>query len=194
MDKYRKIYQKYKSEVIVSLITAFICFLLKSIIIYIKDGGKIVTDLLINYFYYKMGRISNLAILEVISSFILAFFIAFLIVVSIHFIFGYKLNKSNIVIRKKSKKLTGLLCVISIMIFFIYFFTLTYCIESKHKFDLQMTALKPYILEKEYDMLYSEWVTMMGKDDYQRIQKEIHKLKCEYVITDKEIRKIICKK
>ena len=56
-----------------------------------------------------------------------------------------------------------------------------------------MTTLKPYITQEKYDLLYSEWVTMYGKKDYKRIQKELFNLRCEYLIKNEDIKNAICK-
>lgn len=42
-------------------------------------------------------------------------------------------------------------------------------------------------------MLYSEWVSMYGKKDYKKIQKELFNLRCKYLIKNEDIKKVVCK-
>ena len=201
MTKSKDTYNKYKSEVIVSVITAFICFLGKTILVYLKDTGSKFVDVFGNYIYYQMARIDNLALLEFFASFILGVFAAFCFFEFIFFIFiSNRKTKENIkkislpIVRNNYfRTITSILGCLSIVFVIFYSFCIIYCLDCKRSFDLKMTTLKPYITQEKYDLLYSEWVTMYGKKDYKRIQKELFNLRCEYLIKNEDIKNAICK-
>lgn len=204
MSQFKDTYNKYKSEVIVSVITAFICFLGKSIFNYLKDTGSEFIDIFGNYIYYKMGRIDSLSLIEYILGLFLGTIACCFIFLYISLLF--KSFRKKIEVKKKIITKNDILynnqhlkLFISIIVFLDIFFIVAYplgiiyCLDSKHNFDLKMTALKPYITEEKYDMLYSEWVSMYGKKDYKKIQKELFNLRCKYLIKNEDIKKIVCK-
>ena len=196
MKSLRTTFREYKREVIVSLVTMFIVYVLTSLFQYVRDGGKVVINIFRDFIYYEMGRMSDLAIVEFACSIILGSFFALAIITALLYIFGDKIftrdnNKSKN--KKSNKKILGFLTIASTIFLFLYALGFVYCLDRKHKFDLQMTAIKPYITQEKYDLIYSEWVTMMSREDYKNIKKEIFRLRCEYVITNEDIKAAVCK-
>ena len=203
MSKIKEKYEKYKSEVICSIIVSFIIYLGKSLFSYLKDTGSKFIDLFSNYIYYRMGRVDSLSLIEYIIGLILGIIICCFIFIYVPLIFKSFRKKDN---NKKNIKKTDSIyknpkfkIFISIVAFLDVFFMVAYpvgiiyCLDSKHDFDLKMTALKPYITEEKYDLLYSEWVSMYGKKDYKKIQKELFNLRCKYLIKNEDIMKVVCK-
>lgn len=194
MGKKESIFQEYKKEIIVSLIVTVILNLLSILLNYFKDGGRVVTNVFTDLIYYNMGRISDYEILNGLSSFVLGFIIASMIVLILSATIS---NKFKIVeaIRKNKKvlkKIYGLFGIIGTIFITIYSFSIIYCVEAKHSFDLTMTYLKPYIPSEDYDKMYSYWVSMVNKEDYKFINKKIKELKCTYTYIDENIKDKIC--
>lgn len=204
MSKIKEKYDKYKSEVVCGLIGSFIIYLCKSLFNYLKDTGSKFLDVFSNYIYYRMGRIDSLYLIEYILGVFLGAIICCFILLYIPIIFNsFKKkdeDKKKIIKKKDSiyknskfKVFISIVAFLDILLLVSFPLGIIYCLDSKHNFDLKMTALKPYITEEKYDMLYSEWVSMYGKKDYKKIQKELFNLRCKYLIKNEDIKKVVCK-
>ena len=192
MSKIKENIKLYKREVIVSLVTMIIISVGKILFRYIKDGGRHFLNIFSDLIYYEMGRISDFSIIYSFCGFCIAVFLGTLLIISIELIFG----RDNSVQKKNNfkvpRKVLGIEMIVLVILFSVFSISSGYCISQKHRFDLKMTALKPYITENEYNKLYSSWVSMFSKEDYKNIHKELLELKCKYVIKDEKIKKYIC--
>ncbi len=202
-EKVKDYKKEIKIGVITSIITSFIIYTIKSICTFLTTTGGKLINVFTDFIYYEMGRMNDLTFINFFGCFAVGMSIALVTLLILYIIFRKQIKRLEDLIdiqngnNQKShyliKNIEKALLVTMLIIITVFPLGIAYCSDCKHEFDLDMTAMKPYISEKEYDMLYSEWVTMMGKKDYLKIKEEILQLRCKYIIKNESIKKTVCK-
>ncbi len=162
----------------------------------IQNSGNGFLSACIDYFYYCCGNVDGIEVLYTNTIFIISLCIYFLL---IHLLntdsiinkidkIDFKIDKHNFHSLPKSlfmKKLSNNITIILILFTFLWslLFLLISTIYSYiplikyNDFKKDIIQITPYIEKNELDLLYSKWVSMENKSDYEEIYNRILDIK-----------------
>ena len=182
MENIRRWINNNKSALIVGLVTSLIWQGFIFFAGFIPQVGPNILKNIDNLIYFKAATMSSDYMLSQVFSMILGIFIGG----ATCSIFIFLFDKADKLFKKIKKQSSNKLDVIPkrehnslifptvcFIMLSILFGTNMVCYNLKMRFDLDMTSIKPYILEQEFNKLNSDWTQMKNKDDYKSIYNEI---------------------
>lgn len=169
--------KKYKSQIIVGVVTSLIATLIiQAGKMFMSAAPKVSSSIIgtvVNCFYSFTATRTTTTIICLIGTFL----IGILAFISFVLYLGEKITAHNDIISRIYVPISEALIIGCILAFILFLFASTSLYET---FEDDIIIISPYVEEKEILRLKSDWKLMRSKDDYIAIQKYIQDVKEEH--------------